>query len=108
MERASYDLPVFELCCVDHLNLLQQLAPGSHMKCFCNWFQPVLCVVYAAVSAAVDSTAGKIIPEDLVANTDLVAPSTPTRGPFGAQPGPSRQQEVSIQEDPGVCWYVCV
>ena len=103
MERASYELPGFVLCCVDHLNLLQQLAPGSHMKCFCNWFQPVLCVVYAAVSAAVDSTAGKIIPEDLVTKTDLVASSTPAHGPVGAQPGPSRQHDVSLQEKLNVC-----
>ena len=94
MERASHNLPGVELCCVDRLNLLQKLAPSSHMKCFCIWFQSVLCIIYAIVGAATN----KIIPEDLVANTDLVASSTPTRGHVGAQPGPSRQQEVSVQE----------
>ena len=57
MERASHDLPSFELCCVDRLNLLQ-LAPSSHMKSFCIGFQLVLCVICAAIGAA----AGKIIP----------------------------------------------
>ena len=50
------------------------------MKYFCILFQSVLCVIYAAVGAA----AGKIIPKDLVANTDLTASSTPTGGPVDA------------------------
>ena len=98
MERASYDLPGFELCCVNHLNLLQ-LAPGSHMKCFCIWFQSVRCVIYAAVAAA----AGKIIPKDVVANTNLIKSSTLTQGPVDAQPSSSCQQEVPVQEEPNVC-----
>ena len=101
MERASYDLPGFELCCVNHLNLLQ-LAPGSHMKCFCIWFHSVLYVVYAAVGAVVCVAASKIIPKDLVANTDLVASSTPIQGPVGAQSGLSLQQEVPVQKEPNV------
>ena len=34
IERGSHDLPGFELCCVNRLNLIQ-LALSSHMKCFC-------------------------------------------------------------------------
>ena len=60
MERASYELPGFVLCCVDHLNLLQ-LAPGNHI-----WSQSALDaldVIYGATD--------KSIPEDLMANADL-------------------------------------
>jgi hypothetical protein len=92
MERASHNLLGFELYCVYRLHLLQ-LAPGSHMKCFCSWFQSVLCVIYAAVGAATDT----IIPKDLVSNTDLAASSAPVRGPVGAQPGTLRQQKVPVQ-----------
>jgi hypothetical protein len=65
IEQSFRNLPGVELCCVDHLNLLQ-LAPGGHMGRFCVWSQAAL-----EKFDTIYGEEGKHIPAAAMTNADL-------------------------------------
>lgn len=71
--QAFRNLPGVDLCCVDHLNLLQ-LAPGGHVGRFVIWTENAVCKLDSIYGTGETGSSIKnnfVLPKNIISNSDV-------------------------------------